>query len=44
MKKQSATNEFLDFFNLLKKGDPLLIHDSNDKPKSEKIELGIRGI
>ena len=41
---QNQSNDFLDFFNLLKKGDPLVIHDSKDKPKTPEIELGIKGI
>lgn len=43
MKKQN-TNEFLDFYNLLKKGDPLVVHDSKDKPKTPEIVLGIKAI
>ena len=41
---KGETNSFKQFFNLLRKGDPLVIHDEGEKPKSEKIELGIKAV
>lgn len=32
---EDSEKGFTGFMNFLKKGDPLVIHDSDDKPKSE---------
>lgn len=38
------TADLLKYLDFLNKGDPLVIHDADDKPKTEQIKLGIKAI